>query len=170
MDALSLMEKFNLLAAGASVAVAAVAIGLSVVYFLRFNRMFRSTEDRVEEMEKSVNEMYGAVTKLYNRSESSAAEFEGHVLQLQEAAEHFGKDAELFKQAASQTREQDQLEPHVNPQPSLESAPPRVALNGKPGKMSREGLQNGISTIRAQAIELLDSRRSLSSGDVGRSR
>ncbi len=170
MEALSLMEKFNLLAAGASVAVAAVAIGLSVVYFRRFKRMFRSTEDRVEEMEKSVNEMYGAVTKLYNRSESSATEFEVHVLQLQEVAEHFGKDAELFKEVASQTREQAQLQPHVDPQPSLESTPPRVALNGKPGKMSRDSVQNGISTIRAQAIELLDSRRSLSSGDVGRSR
>ncbi len=132
--------------------------------------MFRKTEDRVEEIEKSVNEMYGAVTKLYNRSESSAAEFEGQVLQLQEVAEHFGKDAELFKQAASQTREQDQLQPHVNPQHTLESTLPRVALNGKPGKMSRDSLQNGISTIRAQAIELLDSRRSLPSGEVGRSR
>jgi len=170
MDALSLMEKFNLIAAGASVAIAAVAIGLSVVYFLLANRMFRKTEETVEEIENSVNEMYGAVTKLYNRSESSATEFEVHVLQLQEVAEHFGKDAELFKQAASQTREQDQLQPHVNPQPSLESTPPRVALNGKPGKMSRDSLQNGISTIRAQAIELLDSRRSLPSGDVGRSR
>ncbi len=170
MDALSLMETFNLLAAGASVAVAAVAIGLSVVYFRRFNRMFRKTEDRVEEIEKSVNEMYSAVTKLYNRSESSAAEFEGQVIQLQEVAEHFGKDAELFKQTASQTREQDQLQPQVNPQLSLESAPPRVALNGKSGKMSKDSLQDGISTIRAQAIELLDSRRSLSSGDVGRSR
>ncbi len=170
MDALSLMEKFNLLAAGASVAVAAVAIGLSVVYFRRFNRMFRRTEDRVEEMEKSVNEMYAAVTNLYNRSESSAAEFEGQVIQLQEVAEHFGKDAELFKQTASQTREQDQLQPQVNPQPSLESTPPKVALNGKSDKMSKDSLQGEISTIRAQAIELLDSRRSLSSGDVGRSR
>ena len=170
MEALSLMEKFNLLAAGASVAIAAVAIGLALAYFRRFNRMFHKTEERVEEMENSVNEMYGAVTKLFNRSESSAAEFQVHVLQLQEVAEHFGKDAELFKQAASQTGEQDQLQPHVNPQPSLESTPPRVALNGKPGKMSRDSLQNGISTIRAQAIELLDSRRSLPSGDVGRSR
>ncbi len=169
MDALSLMETFNLLAAGASVTIAAVAIGFSVVYFRRFNRMFRKTEDRVEEIEKSVNEMYGAVTKLYNRSESTAVEFEGHVIQLQEAAEHFGKDAELFKQAATQTREQDQLQPHVNPQPSLESTPPRVALNGKPSKLSRDSLQEGISTIRAQAIELLDSRRSWSSGDLGRS-
>ena len=170
MDALSLMETFNLLAAGASVTIAAVAIGFSVVYFRRFNRMFRKTEDRVEEIEKSVNEMYDAVTKLYNRNESSAAEFEGHVLQLQEAAEHFGKDAELFKQAATQTREQDQLQPHVNPQPNLENTPTRVALNGKHGKMSRDSLQDGISTIRAQAIELLDSRRSWTSGDVARSR
>ena len=170
MDALSLMEKFNLLAAGASVAIAAVAIGLSLVYFRRFNRMFHKTEERVEEMENSVNEMYGAVTKLFNRSESSAAEFEGQVLQLQEAAEHFGRDAELFKQAASQPREQDQLQPHVNPQPSLEGTPARVALNGKPGKMSKDGLQAGISTIRAQAIELLDSRRSWSPEEVGQSR
>ena len=125
MEALSLSELFTLIAAGASVAIAAVAIGLSVVYFLLANRLFRKTEDRVEEIEKSVNEMYGTVTKLYNRSESSAAEFEGQVLQLQVVAEHFGKDAELFKEVASQTREQDQLQPHVNPQPSLESTLPR---------------------------------------------
>ena len=170
MDALSLLETFNLIAAGASVAIAALAIGLSVVYFLLANRMFRKTEDTVDEIEKSVNEMYGAVTKLYNRSESSAAGFEGRVLQLQEVAENIGKDAELFKQAALQTREQDQFQPHVDPLPSLESTPPRVALNGKPAKMSGDSLQAGISTIRAQAIELLDSRRSWSSGDVGRSR
>ena len=114
MEALSLPELFTLIAAGASVAIAAVVIGLSVVYFLLANRLFRKTEETVEEIENSVNEMYGSVTKLYNRSESSAAEFQVNVLQLQEVAEHFGKDAELFKQAASQTREQDQLQPHVN--------------------------------------------------------
>ena len=157
MDALSLMEKFNLIAAGASVAIAAVAIGLSVVYFLLANRMFRKTEETVDEIENSVNEMYGAVTKLYNRSESSATEFEVHVLQLQEVAEHFGKDAELFKQAASQTREQDQFQPHVNPRSDLEITPPRVALN--PGKLSRDSLQDGTSTIRAMAIELLGAKR-----------
>ena len=162
MDALSLAEIFNLIAAGASVAIAAVAIGLSVVYFLLANRMFRKTEQTVEEIEKNVNEMYGAVTKLYNRSDSSAAEFEGRVLQLQEVAEHIGKDAELFKQAALQTREQIQSQPHVNPEPSLESTTARVALNGKPGKMSKDSLPAGTSTIRAQAIELLDSRRSWS--------
>ena len=60
MEGLSLSEIFTLIAAGASVAIAAVAIGLSVVYFFLANRLFRKTEETVDEIEKSVNQMYGA--------------------------------------------------------------------------------------------------------------
>ena len=124
MEALSLSELFTLIAAGTSVAIAAVAIGLSLVYFLLANRLFRRTEETVSEIENSVNQMYGALTKLSKRSDSSGAEIEGRVLQLQEVAEQIGQDAELLNQAASQPREQDQFQPLVNPQPSLESVQP----------------------------------------------
>ena len=77
MEGLTLSEIFTLIAAGASVAIAAVAIGLSVVYFPLANRLFRKTEETVGEIENSVNQMYGALTKLSKRSESSAAEIEG---------------------------------------------------------------------------------------------
>ena len=82
MEALSLSEIFTLVAAGASIAVAAVAIGLSLIYFLLANRLFRRTEVTVNEIENSVNQMYGALTKLSKRSESSASEIEGRVLEL----------------------------------------------------------------------------------------
>ncbi len=147
MEALSLAELFTLIAAGASVAIAAVAIGLSVVYFLLANRLFRKTKETVGEIENSVNQMYGALTKLSKRSESSAAEIEGRVLQLQEVAKQIGHDAQLLNQTASQDREQDQYQPLVI-QPSLESTPPRVVLNGKPGK-GRDSLQARNSTIKA---------------------
>ncbi len=74
----------------------------------------------MSEIENSVNQMYGALTKLSKRSESSAAEIEGRVLQLQQVAEQIGEDAELLNQASSQPRGQDQFQPIVNPQPSLE--------------------------------------------------
>ena len=103
MEALSLSELFTLIAAGTSTAIAAMAIGLSLVYFLLANRLFRRTEETVSEIENSVNQMYGALTKLSKRSESSAAEIEGRVLQLQEVAEQIGQDAEHLNRAASQT-------------------------------------------------------------------
>ncbi len=146
MEALSLSELFTLIAAGTSAAIAAIAIGLSLVYFLLANRLFLRTEETVSEIENSVNQMYGALTKLSKRSESSAAEIEGRVLQLQEVAEQIGQDAELLNQAASQTREQDQFQPD-NPQPSLESVTPREMLNGKRGKMSGDRLQARLSAI-----------------------
>ncbi len=147
MEALSLSELFTLIAAGTSAAIAAIAIGLSLVYFLLANRLFLRTEETVSEIENSVNQMYGALTKLSKRSESSAAEIEGRVLQLQQVAEQIGQDAELLNQAASQTREQYQFQPFVNPQPSLESAPPREVLNGKRGKMSGDSLQARLYAV-----------------------
>ncbi len=110
MESLSLAELFTLIAAGASVAIAAVAIGLSVVYFLLANRLFRRTEETVEEIENSVNQMYGALTKLSKRNEFSAAEIEGRVQQLQEVAKQIGHDAQLLNQTASQDREQPPVE------------------------------------------------------------
>ncbi len=101
MEALSLSELFTLIAAGTSVAVAAIAIGLSLVYFLLANRLFRRTEVTVSEIETSVNQMYGELTKLSKRAESSATEIEGRVLQLQEVAEQIGQDAELINQAGT---------------------------------------------------------------------
>ena len=122
MDALSLSEIFTLVAAGASVAIAAVAIGLSVVYFLLANRMFRKTEKTVEEIEKSVNQMYGALTKLSKRSESSASEMEGRVLELQEVAKQIGKDAEHLNRTASKPSELKPILPFFSPQPRERSS------------------------------------------------
>ena len=119
MEGLTLSEIFTLIAAGASVAIAAVAIGLSVVYFLLANRLFRKTEETVGEIENSVTQMYGALTKLSKRSESSAAEIEGRVLQLQEVAAQIGQDAQLLNNAASQAIEQPPHQSFFNPQPSL---------------------------------------------------
>ena len=166
MEALSLSELFTLIAAGASVAIAAVAIGLSVVYFLLANRLFRKTKETVGEIENSFNQMYGALTKLSKRSESYASEIEGRVLQLQEVAKQIGHDAQLLNQTASQDRERDQYQPLVN-QHSLESTPFRVVLNGKPGK-SRDSLQARNSTIRAQVMEPLNSKERSSNLVFGR--
>ncbi len=146
MEALSLAELFTLIAAGASVAIAAVAIGLSVVYFLLANRLFRKTEETVGEIENSVNQMYGALTKLSKRSESSAAEIEGRVLQLQEVAARIGQDAQLLNDAASQAIEQPPHQSFFNPQPSLESAPPSEVLNVKSAQMNGDSIQASIST------------------------
>ena len=144
MEALSLAELFTLIAAGASVAIAAVAIGLSVVYFLLANRLFRKTEETVGEIENSVNQMYGALTKLSKRSESSAAEIEGRVLQLQEVAARIGQDAQLLNEAASQTIEQPPHQSFFNPQPSLESAPPSEVLNMKSAQTNGDSPQASI--------------------------
>ena len=73
MGGLSMSESVTLFAAGASIAIAAVAIGLSVVYYLLASRLFQKTEEAVGEIEKSVYQMYGALTKLSKRSESSAS-------------------------------------------------------------------------------------------------
>jgi len=137
METLSLSEIFTLIAAGASVAIAAVAIALSVVYFFMANRLFRKTEETVDEIEKSVNQMYGALTKLSKRSESSAAEIEGRVLQLQEVAEQIGQDARQLNNAASQAMEQAPHQPFFDLQPSLQRAP----LN------NGDSLQSRISAI-----------------------
>ena len=145
MEGLTLSEIFTLIAAGASVAIAAVAIGLSVVYFLLANRLFRKTEETVGEIENSVNQMYGALTKLSKRSESSAAEIEGRVLQLQEVAVRIGQDAQLLNDAASQAIEQPPHQSFFNPLPSLESAPPSEVLNMKPVPMNGDSLQASIS-------------------------
>ena len=154
MEALSLAELFTLIAAGASVAIAAVAIGLSVVYFLLANRLFRKTEETVGEIENSVNQMYGALTKLSKRSESSAAEIEGRVLQLQEVAARIGQDAQLLNEAASQTIEQPPHQSFFNPQPSLESAPPSEVLNVKSAQMNGDSLQASISpTISGESLQ-----------------
>ncbi len=95
MEALSLSEIFTLIAAGTSAAIAAIAIGLSLVYFLLANRLFRRTEETVSEIENSVNQMYAALSKLSMRSESTAAEIEGRVLQLQGVVEQISQDAKL---------------------------------------------------------------------------
>lgn len=137
MEGLSLSEIFTLIAAGASVAIAAVAIGLSVVYFFLANRLFRKTEETVDEIEKSVNQMYGALTKLSKRSEFAAAEIEGRVLQLQEVAEQIGRDAQLLNNAASQTLEQPSYQSFFDHQPSIEKAPTKNGGN----------LQSRISAI-----------------------
>ena len=144
MEALSLAEIFTLIAAGASAAIAAVAIGLSVVYFLLANRLFRKTEETVGEIENSVNQMYGALTKLSKRSESSAAEIEGRVLQLQEVAAQIGQDAQLLNDAASQTIEQPPHQSFFNPHPSLESAPPSEVLNLKSAQTNGDSPQASI--------------------------
>ncbi len=145
MEGLTLAEIFTLIAAGASVAIAAVAIGLSVVYFLLANRLFRKTKETVGEIENSFNQMYGALTKLSKRSESSAAEIEGRVLQLQEVAAQIGQDAQLLNDAASQTIEQPPHQSFFNPQPSLESAPPSEVLNVKSAQMNGDSPQTSIS-------------------------
>ncbi len=146
MESLSLAELFTLIAAGASVAIAAVAIGLSVVYFLLANRLFRKTEETVGEIENSVNQMYGALTKLSKRSESSAAEIEGRVLQLQEVAARIGQDAQLLNDAASHAIEQPPHQSFFSPQPSLESAPPSEVLNMQSAQMNEDRLEASIST------------------------
>ena len=95
MEALSLAELFTLIAASSSVAIALVAIVLSLVYFLLAKRLFRRIEEAVDGHENSVNQMYAALTKLSMRSESTAAEIEGRVLQLQAVVEQIGQDAKL---------------------------------------------------------------------------
>ena len=147
MEALSLSELFTLVAAGASVAIAAVAIGLSLVYFLLANRLFRKTENTVGEIENSVNQMYGALTKLSKRSEVAATEIEGRVIQLKEIADQIGRDAQILDKAASQPREPRPIQNFINPQPSLERAPPRQVLHMKPGGISEDSLQAKISAI-----------------------
>ena len=146
MEGLSLSEVFTLIAAGASVIIATVAIGLSVVYFLLANRLFRKTEVTVGEIENSVNQMYGALTKLSKRSESAAAEIEGRVLQLQEVAAQIGQDAQLLNNAAYQAIEPAPHQSFFNPQPSLEMAPPSETLNMKSVQLNGDSLQvNGDS-------------------------
>ena len=147
MEGLTLSEIFTLIAAGASVAIAAVAIGLSVVYFLLANRLFRKTEETVGEIENSVNQMYGALTKLSKRSESSAAEIEGRVLQLQEVAAQIGQDAQLLNNASSQAIEQPPHQPFFYPQASLEMAPPSEVLNMRFVQSKRGSPQAKISAI-----------------------
>ncbi len=166
MEALSLSELFTLIAAGASVAIAAIAIGLSVVYFLLANRLFRKTEETVGEIENSVNQMYGALTKLSKKSESSAAEIEGRVLQLQEVAAQIGRDAQLLNNAASQNMEQPPQQSFFNPHPSFDASPSEV-LNGKPGKI-RDSLQARNFPTKAQAIEPLNSKERSSNVVFGR--
>ncbi len=144
MEGLSLAELLTLIAAGASVAIAAVAIGLSVVYFLLANRLFRKTEETVGEIENSVNQMYGALTKLSKRSESSAAEIEGRVLQLQEVAAQIGQDAQLLNDAASQSIEQPPHQSFFNPQPSLEIAPSGEVMNMGSAPMNGDSPQASI--------------------------
>ena len=90
-----LWNVITLIAAGSSAAIAAIAIGLSLVYFLLAKRLFRRIEGAVDEHENSVNQMYAALTKLSMRSESTAAEIEGRVLQLQGVVEQIGRDAKL---------------------------------------------------------------------------
>ena len=147
MEALSLSELFTLIAAGASVAIAAVAIGLSLVYFILANRLFRKTEETVDEIEKSVNQMYGALTKLSKRSEFAATEIEDRVTQLKEIAEQIGEDAQLLNKAALQQKEPRPFQPFLNPQPSLERAPSNQVLNISPSKNGDDSLQARISAI-----------------------
>ena len=94
-----LWNVITLIAAGSSAAIAAIAIGLSLVYFLLAKRLFRRIEGAVDEHENSVNQMYAALTKLSKKSESSAAEIEVRVLQLQGIVEQIGQDAKLCNQA-----------------------------------------------------------------------
>ena len=93
-----LSELFTLIAAGSSVAIAAIAIGLSLFYFLLAKRLFRRTEAAVDEHENSVNQMYAALTVLSKKSEFSAGEIEGRVLQLQGVVEQIAHDAKLGSQ------------------------------------------------------------------------
>ena len=111
MESLSLSESFTLIAAGASVAIAAIAIGLSLVYLLLAKRLFRRIEGALDEHENSVNQMYGALTKLSKRSESSASEMKGRVLELQEMAKQIGKDAEHLNRTASKPSELEPILP-----------------------------------------------------------
>ena len=146
MEALSTSDLFILIAAGASVAIAAVAVGLSVVYYHLAGRLFRKTEEAVDEIENSVNQMYGALTKLSKRSESCAAEIEERVLQLQEVAEQICQDAKLFNKAAAPAIEQPQppYNSFFDPQPRVEKAPLIEALNREPGQTNGNGLQQGV--------------------------
>ena len=89
-----LSEIFTLIAASFSAAIAVVAIVLSLVYFLLAKRLFRRIEEAVDGHENSVNQMYAALTKLSKKSESSAAEIEGRVLQLQGVVEEISHAAE----------------------------------------------------------------------------
>ena len=165
MDGLSLAELLTLIAAGASAAIAAVAIGLSVVYFLLANRLFRKTEETVGEIENSVNQMYGALTKLSKRSESSAAEIEGRVLQLQEVAAQIGQDAQLLNDAASQTIEQPPHQSFFNPPSSLDIAPTSEVLDMKTAQVNGDSPQTSISpelngvSLQARISAIVDSEQ-----------
>ena len=94
METGTLSEFFTLIAPGASVAIAAVAAVLSVAYFLLAKRLFNETVKAMDEIEKSVNQMYSAMIRLSKKSESPANEIEGRVLQFEGVAGHFGQDAE----------------------------------------------------------------------------
>ena len=111
------------------------------------NRLFRRTEETVEEIENSVNQMYGALTKLSKRSEFSAAEIEGRVLQLQEVAAQIGQDAQLLNDAATQAIEKTPHQSFFNPQPSLEMAPASEVLRMKSVQINGDSLQSKISAI-----------------------
>ena len=147
MEALSMSELFTLVAAGASVAIAAVAIGLSLVYFLLANRLFRKTEDTIGEIENSVNQMYGALTKLSKRSEVAASDIEDRVNELRKVAAEMSEDAKIINKAATQPREVRPMQPFTPPQPSLERAPSKQVLNMKQERMTEDSLQAKISAI-----------------------
>ena len=87
-------------------------------------------------MAASVGALLKSKQQRPKRSESSAAEIEGRVLQLQEVAARIGQDAQLLNDAASQAIEQPPHQSFFNPQPSLESAPPSEVLNMQPAQKS----------------------------------
>ena len=93
----------------------------------------------MDEIENSVNQMYGALTKLSKRSESSASEIEGRVLELQEVAKQIGRDAELLNQTAAHPSDLEPILPFFSPHASLESAPTREVLNGNGAVLFNQG-------------------------------
>ena len=134
MEALFQSELLTLIAAGASIAVASVAIGLSVFFYFLANRMFRKTEGSVDQIENSVNQMYGALTKLSKRSDSAASAIEARVLQLQEVAEKIARDAQLLDTGASLVNEEAPHESFFNPKPNFAPALPNEPLNMIPAQ------------------------------------
>ena len=139
MQEVSLSEFFTMIAPGVSISIAFVAVSLSMAFFLLANRLFRKTEASVSEIEKSVNQMYSAITKLSRRSESPAAEFDGGVLQFQEIAEHYSQDAETLNSGVSQAEHFSQDAETLN----------NGVSQAEHFSQDSEGLNNGVS----QAIE-----------------
>lgn len=97
----SLLEILPLVSAGASIVIAAVAIGFSIIYYAMVIKAFRKAEEAASRSEKSVNQIYVMLTKLSHRTQDEASYLDERVSQLAALSERSEQLAGRFESYVS---------------------------------------------------------------------